>query len=58
MPIDFVVTWVDGNDEAWQLEKNKHNPSNKKGNTSARYREWNQFKYLKQRHLIVELRRE
>ena len=23
-PIDFVVTWVDGNDSAWQKEKQKY----------------------------------
>ena len=44
-PIDFVVTWVDGNDPAWQAEKAKHDPSYKKGNTDARYRDWDQFMY-------------
>lgn len=44
-PIDFVVTWVDGNDVVWQQEKAKYAPPSKKGNTDARYREWNQFMY-------------
>lgn len=44
-PIDFVVTWVDGNDPVWRAEKAKFDPSYVKGNTDARYREWNQFMY-------------
>ena len=44
-PIDFVVTWVDGNDPAWRAEKAKYDPSYTKGNSDARYREWNQFMY-------------
>ncbi len=46
-PIDFVVTWVDGNDPAWQkaradilgqeLEAN--------GNGVCRYRDWSSFRY-------------
>ena len=24
--IDFVITWVDGNDPKWQKEKNKYKP--------------------------------
>lgn len=44
-PIDFVVTWVDGNDPAWQAEKAQYDPSFNKGNTDARYREWDQFMY-------------
>ena len=43
--IDFVVTWVDGNDPAWQAEKAKYDPTCKKGNTDARYRDWDQFMY-------------
>ena len=26
-PIDFVVTWVDGNDPIWQAEKAKYSPN-------------------------------
>ena len=43
--IDFVVTWVDGNDPAWREEKMKYDPAYKKGSSDARYREWNQFMY-------------
>lgn len=47
-PIDFVVTWVDGNDRQWQAEKNKYLSDNKKeqyDNNEERYREWDLFKY-------------
>lgn len=47
-PIDFVVTWVDGNDKEWQKEKNKydeHNDFNRLNNGVERYRDWDQFKY-------------
>lgn len=44
--IDFVVTWVDGNDVKWQEEKNKYD---RKGNDEAssiiRYRDWELTKY-------------
>lgn len=47
-PIDFVVTWVDGNDPAWQAERaaclsiDKRNTS---GNGVCRYRDWVSFRY-------------
>lgn len=45
-PIDFVVTWVDGNDLSWREEKCKfENNIEKKGNGEERYRDWNQFMY-------------
>lgn len=47
-PIDFVVTWVDGNDKQWQAEKDKYLSGNKKeryDNNEERYREWDLFKY-------------
>lgn len=44
-PIDFVVTWVDGNDPAWRAEKAQYDPAFAKGNSDARYREWDQFMY-------------
>ncbi len=44
--IDFVVTWVDGNDEKWQKEKAKYSPV-KTDNSSSnnRYRDWGIMKY-------------
>ena len=46
-PIDFVVTWVDGNDEKWRKTKSEYQKEDtvKKGNTEARFRDWDQFKY-------------
>ncbi|MBQ4264926.1 MAG: Stealth CR1 domain-containing protein [Clostridia bacterium] len=44
-PIDFVVTWVDGNDPSWKAQKLEYTSKYEKGNTEARYREWNQFHY-------------
>lgn len=45
-PIDFVVTWVDGNDPAWQQEKEKYSKdAGIEGNITARFREWGLFKY-------------
>lgn len=44
-PIDFIITWVDGNDLDWQKEKAKY--SDKKGDQrNSRYRDWNTLKYL------------
>ena len=42
--IDFVVTWVDGNDKAWQKEKAKYT-GEKRGNGANRYREWDLMRY-------------
>lgn len=46
--IDFVVTWVDGNDPAWKLEKRHYynvlHPD-VKANGEERYRNWDIFRY-------------
>lgn len=42
--VDFVVTWVDGNDPDWQSEKSKYD-SNDAGNGVCRYRDWVTFRY-------------
>lgn len=45
-PIDFVVTWVDGNDPAWQAQKASHDPNATPGDARAiRYREWDNIRY-------------
>lgn len=42
--IDFVVTWVDGNDPAWQAEKRKYDGAS--GDSSdTRYRDWDLLRY-------------
>ena len=52
--IDFVITWVDGNDEKWLKEKEKYSKecSNKNSdefkkwiNAKSRYRDWDNLKY-------------
>ncbi len=45
MDIDFVVLWVDGNDPAWQAEKQKYKGAPDGGNGSNRYRDWGLMKY-------------
>ena len=45
--IDFVITWVDGNDENWQKEKDIYVPNKgfKDTNTKNRYRDMGTLKY-------------
>ena len=42
--IDFVVTWVDGNDPVWQEAKSHYAPADA-DIRAARYRDWEQLKY-------------
>lgn len=46
-PIDFVVTWVDGNDPEWKKEKDKYvgEMTDEIENTPARYRDWGLLQY-------------
>lgn len=41
--IDFVITWVDGNDKNWIIEKERF--QEKKENDSNRFRDWDNLKY-------------
>lgn len=43
--IDFVITWVDGNDKEWQKEKDKYSPDKKTDSRNIRYRDWEILKY-------------
>lgn len=44
--IDFVVTWVNGNDPIWRREKEKYaKEANRILNGDSRYRDWDIFKY-------------
>ena len=45
--IDFVILWVDGNDEKWQAEKNKYlqDGLSSKATSSNRFRDWDILKY-------------
>lgn len=46
MEIDFVILWVDGNDPAWQAEKNKYqSKQDNENNSTNRYRDWGLLPY-------------
>ena len=47
MDIDFVVTWVDGNDEEWLKEKRQYMPDVRTSNNDGvnRYRDWGIMQY-------------
>ena len=44
--IDFVITWVDGNDKEWRKEKELYNPNKQNvSNEEIRFRDWEILKY-------------
>ncbi len=44
--IDFVLTWVDGQDPAWNAEKSKYaSKTVNEANSAIRYRDWDLLKY-------------
>lgn len=44
--LDFVITWVDGNDKRWQEEKNKYTASaSQTDSRNERYRDWDNLRY-------------
>lgn len=43
--IDFIITWVDGNDPIWLAEKQKYTPTEEAGNAINRFRDWDTLKY-------------
>lgn len=47
--IDFVITWVDGNDQRWRAKKEKYmealTEDDRRRNTEARYRDMGLLKY-------------
>lgn len=43
--IDFVVTWVDGNDPKWKAEKAKYQNNDEGDQREERYREWDNLQY-------------
>ncbi|WP_368901472.1 stealth family protein [Oceanobacillus oncorhynchi] len=44
--IDFVITWVDGNDAAWQKERDKYKKVKDGDNRNVRFRDWENLQYL------------
>src|SRR5690625_416422 len=43
--IDFVICWVNGNDENWLREKEKYMPYFKNDDSHIRYRDWDNLQY-------------
>ncbi len=45
--IDFVIAWVDGNDQEWQAEKRKYevNINSNADNSEYRFRDWDNLQY-------------
>ena len=43
--IDFVIPWVDGNDENWKREFWKYNPEKDTDSNESRYRDWGMLPY-------------
>ena len=43
--IDFVVLWLDTNDQKWQEDYKKYSPLSQQGKESVRFRDHNTFKY-------------
>ena len=44
-PIDIVIPWVDGSDPVWQIEHDRYTADANSDNSSARYRDWDIFRY-------------
>lgn len=44
-PIDFVITWVNGQDPAWRKERTRYSPSGGEDNSECRYRDWGLLRY-------------
>ena len=45
MNIDFIITWVDGNDQVWQEEKAKYSGKTTGDDRAKRYRDWEFLQY-------------
>lgn len=43
--IDFVISWVDGKDQAWLQEKSKYDAASGSDDAKERYRDWENLKY-------------
>lgn len=43
--MDFIITWVDGNDPEWQKEYYKYKKVNDMSSHAARFRDWDNLQY-------------
>lgn len=44
--MDFIITWVDGNDPKWRKEMLQHKKTTVENTSEARFRDWENLKYL------------
>lgn len=44
-PVDFVITWVDGQDPAWRAERARYREGNGEDAAECRYRDWGLLRY-------------
>ena len=44
-PIDFVITWVDGQDDVWRKQKASYSHTEEEDDSEERYRDWNLLQY-------------
>lgn len=44
-PIDFVITWVDGQDEAWREQRARYSHTEDEDDSEVRYRDWGLLRY-------------
>lgn len=45
LDIDFVIIWVDGQDEKWLSEKRQYSPEKEADNREVRFRDWGNLRY-------------
>lgn len=43
--VDFILTWVDGNDPEWIKQKNKYDTKSSNDSRDIRYRDWDNLQY-------------
>lgn len=44
-PVDFVITWVDGQDAAWRAARSRYTEGSGEDNAEWRYRDWGLLRY-------------
>lgn len=44
-PIDFVITWVDGQDKEWRKLRASYSHTGEEDNSEVRYRDWDLLRY-------------
>ncbi len=44
-PIDFVITWVDGQDKSWRRQRDSYSHTEGEDDSEVRYRDWGILRY-------------